>query len=61
MCRIVKISGVHEESLLMWVQFQDDARETLLPMASTYDLVPVGLCWIHRIYKDFETFTSILH
>jgi len=44
MCRIVKISGSHDESLLMWVKFQDDACETLLRMASTYILVALGLC-----------------
>jgi hypothetical protein len=44
MCRIVKISGFHDELLLMWVKFQDDACETLLHMASTYILVAQGLC-----------------
>jgi hypothetical protein len=43
MCRIVKISGFHDESLLMWVKFQDDGCETLQRMA-TYILVALGLC-----------------
>jgi hypothetical protein len=44
MCRIVKVSGFHDESLLMWVKFQDDACETLLHMASNYILVAQDLC-----------------
>ena len=44
MCRIVKISGFYDESLLMWVKFQDDACETLLLMASAYLMVAQGLC-----------------
>lgn len=44
MCRIVKISGFRDESLLMWVKFQDDACETLQLMASTFILVALGLC-----------------
>jgi len=44
MSRIVKISGSHDESLLMWVKFQGDACEILLRMASTYVLAAQGLC-----------------
>jgi hypothetical protein len=41
---IVKTSGFNDDSLLMWVKFQDDACETLLLMASTYIVVAQRLC-----------------
>lgn len=69
MCRIVKISGFHDESLLIWVKFQDDACKTrprrpvstllyLLPrfVLDTSNFLGVRDIYVHFALVSYEKF-----